>query len=290
MTIEEQPPTSLANTGEQPAEVPARKVLRDRAQRWLMIPLIGLVVLVLLAAGAAGLWGVIGKLNQDRAYSTDAELTRARLHDMVTIDLPDGFEPECSVDLREPFTGRRLSQWAMYQWHDSDSFVLVARATRDLTKFTPLREQERDSDAIDLWRIVQELLFKRGRIFEPLYFGPPPQLDDVLPNGKLGPPRIDTNPISEKQLDVLIHKQRAGFEKLETIELLGKNVKVWFAEGTGMVNDEPYWQVITAIPIEGGSLLFYVQVKKSELSREQLDALVRSLRKPQAPAATAAKP
>jgi len=287
MKIEELSPSTLADQGEQPPEKPARRSLLSRVQRLLAIPLMGLIVLVLITAGAAGLWGVIGKLNQDRAYSTDAELTRARLQDMVTIDLPDGFQPECSVDLRTPLRGKRLSQWAMYEWHDSDSFVLVARATRDLTKFQEIGRKERNADAVDMGRIVQELLFDRGRIYEPLFFGPPDKLDDLLPDGKLGPPRNRTAPISEKQLEAYLHKQRVGVEQLETIELLGKKVKVWFAEGIGAVNDEPYWQVVTAIPIEGGSVLLYAQVKQSELSREQLEALVRSIREPQpAPPAT----
>lgn len=289
MTIEELPPSTLTAGGEELPEYRARRGLLGRVQRLLAFPVMGLIVLVLIAAGAAGLWGVIGKLNQDRAYSTDPELTQARLHDMVAIDMPAGFEPECSVDLRQPITGKRLSQWALYQWHDSDSFVLVARAARDLTRFRDIGQQERNADAVDMGRIVQELLFDRGRIYEPLQFGPPDKLDDLLPDGKLGKPRNRTAPVSAKQLDAYLHKQRAGVEQLETIELLGKKVKVWFAEGVGMVNDEPYWQVVTAIPTDPGSLLLYAQVKKSEVSREQLEALVRSIRKPQPPATPAAK-
>ena len=289
MTIEELPPSTLTAGGEELPEQRARRDLLGRVQRLVAFPVMGLIVLVLVAAGAAGLWGVIGKLNQDRAYSTDPELTRARLHDMVAIDVPAGFEPECSVDLRQPFTGKRLSQWALYQWHDSDSFVLVARAARDLTRFRDIGQEERNADGVDMGRIVQELLFDRGRIYEPLQFGPPDKLDDLLPDGKLGKPRNRTAPVSEKQLDAYLHKQRAGVEQIETVELLGKKVKVWFAEGVGMVNDEPYWQVVTAIPTDPGSLLLYAQVKKSELSREQLDALVRSIRKPQTPATPAAK-
>jgi hypothetical protein len=283
MKIEELSPSTLADQGGQLSEPPARRSLLNRVQRLVAFPLMGLVVLVLVAAGAAGLWGIIGKLNQDRAYSTDAELTRARLQDMLTIDLPEGFEPECSVDLRTPLRGKPLSQWSMYQWHDSDSFVLVAHAGRDLTKFQQGGQQERNADAVDMGRIVQELLFDRGRIFEPLFFGPPDKLDDVLPDGKLGPPRNRTAPVSEKDLDAYLHKQRAGVEQVETIELLGKKVKVWYADGIGLVNDEPYWQVVTAIPTDPGSLLLYAQVKKSELSREQLQAMVGSIRKPQQP-------
>lgn len=290
MTIEELPPSTLSAGGEELPEQRARRGLLGRVQRLVAFPVMGLIILVLVAAGAAGLWGVIGKLNQDRAYSTDPELTRARLHDMVAIDVPAGFEPECSVDLRQPFTGKRLSQWALYQWHDSDSFVLVARAARDLTRFRDIGQEERNADGVDMGRIVQELLFDRGRIYEPLQFGPLEKLDDLLPDGKLGKPRNRTAPVSEKQLDAYLHKQRAGVEQIETVELLGKKVKVWFAEGVGMVNDEPYWQVVTAIPTDPGSLLLYAQVKKSELSREQLDALVRSIRKPQPPAAPAAQP
>ena len=289
MKIEELSPAKLADQGEQPPERPARRSPLSRVRRLLAFPVMGLIVLVLIAAGGAGLWGVIGKLNQDRAYSTDAELTGARLRDMVTIDLPDGFQPECSVDLRTPIRGKRLSQWAMYEWHDSDSFVLVARATRDLTKFQHVGQKERNADAVDMGRIVQELLFDRGRIYEPLFFGPQEKLDDVLPDGKLGPPRNRTAPVSEKQLEAYLHKQRAGVEQLETIELLGKKVKVWFAEGIGAVNDEPYWQVVTAIPIQGGSVLLYAQAKQSELSREQIEAMVRSIREPRQPAPPSAK-
>lgn len=290
MTIEELSPSTPADQSQPPTENRARRTLLSRVQRLLAFPLMGLIILVLIVAGAAGLWGVIGKLNQDRAYSTNAELTRERLGDIATIDLPDGFQPECSVDLRTPILGKQLSQWALYQWHDSDSFVLVARATRDLTKFKEIGKEERNVNAVDLGRIVQSLLFDRGRIYEPLLFGPPEKLDDVRPDGSLGPPRNRTTPVTEEQLEAFLHKQRVGVEQLETIELLGKPVKVWFAAGTGAVNNEPYWQVVTAIPLEGGSVLLYAQVKQSELSREQLEALVRSLRAPQQPAAPAAKP
>ena len=91
MKIEELSPSTPADQDEPPAESRARRTLLSRVQRLLAFPLMGLIILVLIVAGAAGLWGVIGKLNQDRAYSTNAELIRARLRDIATIDMPDGF-------------------------------------------------------------------------------------------------------------------------------------------------------------------------------------------------------
>jgi hypothetical protein len=282
MKIEEFPPAEREVAAESARDDGAEPASTDsRWRRRLTLPLVALAVVGLTAAGIVGLVGVIGNLNQERAYSTDPDVARRRLRETISIELPAEFEPECSAEMRQLLSGERISIWSMYQWHDSDSFVLVARSTKDVTKVQRPGDPPRASDSVDLTRYVQELLFDRGRVYEPVFFGEPEKLDDRNPDGSLTKPRNRVEPLGAQQLDKLLHDQRAKVEEVETIELLGHKVKVWFAAGTGAVNEEPYWQVVTGIPVPEGSVLFYLQAKKSELSREQIEQIVRSIGEPQ---------
>ncbi|MGE0536058.1 MAG: hypothetical protein AB7O68_13845 [Pirellulales bacterium] len=296
MMIEEHPPVedvSAAQSMPDPSADSARS--KGRWRRLVSLPFMALAIVGLTAAGAVGILGVIANLNQQRAYSTDAELTRGRLRRTVSLELPDEFRPECSAEMFGMFGGERTSIWAMYQWHDSDSFVLVARSQKNITKVARPGEPEHESDAVDLIKFVHELLYGRGRIFEPLLFGEPVVLDDRNPDGSLTEPRNRTRPRSQTEADELLRKQRAKVEEIERVKILGKAVNVWFTEATGAVNNEPYWQVVAGIPVPNedssgswgrkqepdvGSVLFYLQAKKSELSREQIEAIVRSIGEP----------
>ena len=280
MKIEEFPP----DYQEQPIAVVSqhRALSAGVDRRWrrtLARLLFALAILVLTAAAGIGVYGVIGNLNQERAYSTNADVARRRMHETISLVLPDDFRPECSSEMYGLFGRERTSIWSMYEWKDSDSFVLAARSTKDVTK-APLADPPRDSDSVDLNHFVQDLLFNRGRIFEPLRFGEPEKLDDRKPDGSLTKPRNSSDILNPADVDRKLRQQRAGSEDVETIELLGQQVKVWIASGTGAVNDEPYWQVLAGIPTPDGSILFALQAKKSELSRDQIEAIVRSIREP----------
>ncbi|MBX9789323.1 MAG: hypothetical protein K2Y37_10440 [Pirellulales bacterium] len=280
MKIEEFPPDQHEQPiadAPQPHAQPAP--VNRRWRRGLARLFFALAMLVLSAAAVVGVVGVIANSNQERAYSTNADVARQRMGETISIELPDEFRPECSSEMHGLLGLERTSIWSMYEWQGSDSFVLAARSTKDVTK-APLADPPRDSDSVDLLHFVQDLLFNRGRIFEPLRFGEPEQLDDRNPDGSLTEPRNSTELLNPQEADRKLRKDRAKFEEVETIELLGQKVKVWVASGTGAVNDEPYWQVLAGIPTPDGSILFALQAKKSELSRDEIEAIVRSIREP----------
>lgn len=204
--------------------------------------LIGLAIgcggMMLLCCGGIAVLGWFGHKMAKEMISQDPVVVVEKTREITDVDIPDGFTPMMSMDMKVPFTGQRLIIMTTYVDKESQSNSLVFMQGDEKMGGVNSRQQF-------------EMQMRQS----------------IDQQGQQGQQRRENLIVQESE--GFVHEVR-GVETTFQIAT-AKESK------TGEESGKEYWQVSGAFKGKSGPAFVFLTVEKEKMTREEIEAFIESI-------------